>query len=183
MNVRKSRKGHRTVTFKPYGRVPLRDAKESVSFTLSQDAIRLGKKNNPAGCAIALQSRHDAIANEIAKIPNYLAIEVRKTTTHVAVSRKSGIAVLRWVHSPELTKLINGFDTDQPVKLKAGDTITLLAPKGARRIGKSNGTSHSGSIKPLNPRPRKQCVRRGVYLDPVHAKQAKQEDSSLSIRA
>ena len=43
MNVTKNKRGHRTVTFAPYGRVPLHDAKESITLTLSEQACREGK--------------------------------------------------------------------------------------------------------------------------------------------
>ena len=49
INVRKSRKGHRTVTFAPYGRVPLKDAKTSVEYELSGDDVRNSKRNTPTG--------------------------------------------------------------------------------------------------------------------------------------
>ena len=125
MNVTKNKRGHRTVTFTPYGRVPLYDAKESITLTLSEQACREGKRNNPAGCAIALQTKFDVTNDAAARIPGYLGVQVRKSVTLVAVSRKTGIVVLRWVHGAELNDRINGFDNDREKKLKAGDTVVF----------------------------------------------------------
>jgi hypothetical protein len=182
MNVRKSKKGHRSMSFAPYGRIPLRDGKASIDLTLTEPAVRLGKKNNPMGCAIALELKYDAIAGTIAEsVPGFLGVQVRKTATLIARTHRGQIVCERYVHSPELTERINGFDAGAEKALKAGDRVVLMAPRGGRRIGKSNGTSRSGSIVPKNPRKHKACVRRGVYLDPVHAKQAMTEPS-LSVK-
>lgn len=180
MSVRKSKKGHRTISFAPYGRIPLRDAKDSVTFTLAQNDVKNGKKNAPTGCAIALCAKRFSVDGIEGAIPGFLAIQVRKTATLVAKSAKMGIFCERYVHSPLLTQLINGFDSDSAKRLRAGDTVTLTAPRGYRRIGKSNGTTGSGSHVALNPRVRKTCIRRGVYLDDVHATAAK-HDKTLSI--
>lgn len=180
MNVTKSRKGHRSMSFAPYGRIPLRDAKESLELTLTEEAVRNGKKNNPTGCAIALAVRNDALGGGDL-VPGFLAIQVRKTATIIAKTQNGRIVAERRMHSQELNQLINGFDNDASKALKAGDAVVLMAPKGSKRIGKSNGTSHSGSLVSKNPRKHKKCVRRGVYLDPVHAKQA-MTDKTISVK-
>jgi hypothetical protein len=179
-----TKKGHRTVFYTPYGRIPLRDAKESVILQLSEEAIRDGKKYNPEGCAIALQTKFDAELGAETAIPGFLGIQVRKTATLVARATKSGIIATRYVHSAELNRRINGFDgtSSTKEKLAAGDLVELLAPKGHRRIGKNNGTPGPAGHVTKNPRKAKACVRRGVYIDPVHAAAAKSADPEMSVR-
>jgi hypothetical protein len=182
MNVRKS-KGHRTITFAPYGRIPLSDAKESVVMQVSKESIVAGKRNLPTGCALAVQAIANTLAGKSEAIPGLLGIMVRKTATIVAVSAKGKIRAIRYAHSPDLTRQINGFDKNSSEGFKSGDMVELLAPAGHRRIGKSNGRSNSGSTVPKNPRRKTVCVRRGMYVDKVHAAAAQSGDPALSVRS
>src|SRR5689334_9070053 len=98
-NIRK------TITLPPYGRIPVKDAKMSVTVYLTLENIRKGKKFAPNACAIALCNRENTAA-----FPGvFLASWVYKTATYVVTSLGGKIQALRYVHSAAVTKAINGF--------------------------------------------------------------------------
>lgn len=173
MNIVKTKR-HQTVFFAPYGRVPIRDATKPAHVKLTAEHLLRGKKNVPSGCAIALALQDvgrgglDAVAGFPGKL---LGAEVRKTYTLAAVAKKSGgIRAYRYVHSDALRRAINGFDKNTPASLKVGDVVELEAPKGRKRLGvDSHWPEHQK--KATKKRKGPPCVRRGTFVDPVHAAQ------------
>jgi hypothetical protein len=149
----------------------LKDARVSVTVTLTQENLRDGKKDKPSACAIALAIKD----NRGDVFPNLLSAYVRKTHTLVALGGKR-IRAFRYSNPEPIRRKINTFDkTVKPrdgyvPELKPGDTVTLLAPAGSRRLGK--GYTGSGSGDPLKTRVGLHCTRRGVYVDPIHGRAA-----------
>ena len=178
LNVKKNRKGHRTVHFSPFGRLPLRDAAQSVTVTLRPRHIKRGKRNMPSACALALCIR-DAAEDFPGRL---IAAYVGKTYTLVASEQGERLRAVRYAHPEGLRTAINGFDkTAKKTGLTAGSEIMLLAPTGARQLGESKGRSNAGNIIPRNPRQGMKCVRRGVFVDPLHGKMAVKEIGQKSV--
>jgi len=148
-----------------------------VAVNLKKDHVRLGKKNAPSACAIAL-----AIRDEKDKFPGELiAALVRKSFTLVATRINNKLQARRYAHAEPVRMAINGFDAGSERTLHAGDHIELLAPAGARKLGGSNGRSNAGNIVPDKPRKNTLCLRRGVYVDRWHAQNAAEKIGKKSI--
>lgn len=172
INIRKVRKT-KTVSLPPYGRVPIKDATDDVTFVLEKEHVIHGHKDAPSACAIALAIRDNAI---LFKEGLVLGAWVYKTYTLVAINKNSKVQARRYAHEERTRKGINGFDKSSAASLKPGDVVVLVAPTGRKRLGVSNGTSHPGNYKAKSPRPKNTCARkRGVFVDPFHAKQAQRE--------
>jgi len=167
-------KGWKNISFSPYGLLPLKDATPAqgdVSFVVTKDNIMLGKRHRPDACALALEGRDNA-----SLFPGVaLGIWVYRTFTVVATRIGNKIKAIRYVHGNSLRLGVNSFDggTNTPQSLKPGDIVTLLVPTGWKRIGHhapgdSKDKSSKGGSLGL-------CRKRGVYVDPFHAKQARKE--------
>jgi hypothetical protein len=163
----------RTVNYPVYGRVPIKDAKKNVSFKLEDEHIRDGRQSIPEACAIALAMR----SNKTQFPGRFASGSTFKTHTLVATVLNDRMQVVRYVHSDHVQDAINGFDNPGRGNrvLQVGDIVTLLAPKGRKKLGVSNGRSNSGSVVPQNSRVVSECRKRAVFATRQDAILAAQE--------
>jgi len=152
----------RTITIKPWGSLPIKDARKNVELLLTDFHIKRGKKFNPTECAIAqcgLDSGDDIFPGK------FLFLEVLKTAVHVVTIQRGKLRVLRYVFSESTRKGINGFDTSplSSQALKAG-SITLFAPWGSKRLGmdKRGISGYHKSTSQVGAS-RRECKKRGLY--------------------
>jgi len=190
MRVRRVRKT-RNITFAPYGSIPIYDAKSNVTLTLSASNVKNGRKNDPLSCAINLAIRDIAlsgpqtiIADAAMKSDEFpksegsiLAAKVSKTFTLTVASNGRRVAAFRRVHKDPTRRGILKWDRSEG-GLKAGQQVTLYAPRGARKLGVSNGRSGSGTGYPKKPGTAR---RRGMFINPLEGMAAKRDDSTLTL--
>jgi hypothetical protein len=146
----------KTIGFPPYGRLTLQDAKDDVPVSVKPGHIRRGKKNNPAGCALALAAN----ATPEGTFPgDYLASRVNKTHTVVACTINNRVQARRFVHDEATRNAINGFDAETVNAFPlTGIVVTLLAPRGKRRAGTRKTSKNTGEKRVTTPR-----ISRSVY--------------------
>lgn len=166
----------KTLSVKPYGRLPLQDAKEDARVPVRPKHMRRGKRNSPSGCALALGNND---APEGTFPGDYLASRVNKTHTVVIATINNRVQARRYAHDEATRKAINDFDDKKPCAFPPeGLIVTLLAPRGSRKAGTYKASKNTGAKRSSAPR-----VSRTVYrydVDRVAAQRTAKKEAAAA---